>query len=229
MKDFKKLADGWEVKFNNPELLKQAHVHRSYLNEHKDFGMEHNERLEFLGDAVLELAVTKFLYNNYPNPEGELTNWRASLVNGQMLASIAKGLKIEDNLYLSKGESQDKNGKARNYILANALEACIGSIYLDQGFEAAEKFIEKFVLVKLPEILQARAFIDPKSHFQERSQEVYGSTPAYKVLEEKGPDHEKFFRVGLYIGKRKISEGTGMSKQEAQIDAARAGLVAMSW
>ena len=229
MKDFKKLATNWGVKFSNPELLKQAHVHRSYLNEHKDFGMDHNERLEFLGDAVLELAVTKHLYNNYPNPEGELTNWRASLVNGQMLASIAKGLKIEENLYLSKGESQDKSGKARNYILANAIEACIGAIYLDQGFEEAEKFIAKYVLVKLPEILQARAFIDPKSHFQEKSQEVYGSTPLYKVLEEKGPDHEKFFRVGLYIGKRKISEGTGMSKQEAQIDAARAGLAAMNW
>ena len=229
MKDFKKLATNWGVKFSNPELLKQAHVHRSYLNEHKDFGMDHNERLEFLGDAVLELAVTKHLYNNYPNPEGELTNWRASLVNGQMLASIAKGLKIEENLYLSKGESQDKSGKARNYILANAIEACIGAIYLDQGFEEAEKFIAKYVLVKLPEILQARAFIDPKSHFQEKSQEVYGSTTLYKVLEEKGPDHEKFFRVGLYIGKRKISEGTGMSKQEAQIDAARAGLAAMNW
>lgn len=229
MKNFKSLAKGWDIEFNNYDLLKQAHVHRSYLNEHKNFELNHNERLEFLGDAVLELAVTEHLYNNYPNPEGELTNWRASLVNGQKLAAIAKKLEIGKYLFLSKGESKDKNGKARNYILANALEACIGAIYLDQGLKVTNKFIEKYILNYLPEILKAKSYIDPKSHFQERAQELYGVTPSYRVLEESGPDHNKFFKVGLYIDKKKIAAGTGSSKQEAQIDAARNGLKEMKW
>ncbi|MFW0838028.1 MAG: ribonuclease III [Candidatus Komeilibacteria bacterium] len=229
MKDFKKLARSWGVTFNNYDLLKQAHVHRSYLNEHKNFPLEHNERLEFLGDAVLELAVTEHLYNNYPNPEGELTNWRASLVNGQMLATIAQELDIENNLYLSKGEAKDKNAKARNYILANAVEACIGALYLDQGWKAAEDFVQRYVLTKLPAILENKSYIDAKSNFQERAQEVYGTTPNYKVLEESGPDHNKFFRVGLYVNKKKIAEGKGTSKQEAQMDAATNGLNTLGW
>ncbi|MCR4280562.1 MAG: ribonuclease III [Candidatus Komeilibacteria bacterium] len=229
MRDFKKLADSWGVSFNNYDLLRQAHVHRSYLNEHKDFELDHNERLEFLGDAVLELSVTEYLYMKYPNPEGELTNWRASLVNGQMLATIASDLDIEKNLYLSKGESQDNSSKARNYILANAVEACIGAIYLDQGWPTADIFIKKFILIKLEDILAAKSYIDPKSNFQEKAQELYGVTPSYKVIEESGPDHDKFFKIGLYIGRRKIAEGTGTSKQEAQISAARQGLLAMNW
>ncbi|MFH1668024.1 MAG: ribonuclease III [Candidatus Komeilibacteria bacterium] len=229
MRDFKKLAKSWGVKFDNYDLLKQAHVHRSYLNEHKNFELKHNERLEFLGDAVLELAVTEYLYNNYPNPEGELTNWRASLVNGKMLASITRELKIEDYLYMSKGESQDDNSKARNYILANALEACIGALYLDQGWEMTYQFIEKYVISKLPEILKEKAYIDPKSRFQEKSQEVFGVTPTYKVVSESGPDHMKQFKINLYVGKKKISVGNGNSKQEAQIDAAGKGLTKLEW
>jgi len=229
MKDFKKLANSWGIKFNNYDILRQAHVHRSYLNEHRNFELDHNERLEFLGDAVLELAVTEYLYKNYQNPEGELTNWRASLVNGQMLAIIAQDLEIEKHLFLSKGESKDQNGKARNYILANAVEACIGAVYLDQGWEVADQFVKKYVLVKLPEILEEKKYIDPKSSFQEKSQELYSVTPSYKVLDESGPDHNKFFKVGVYINKDKIAEGEGNSKQEAQIDAARNALEIKKW
>ena len=229
MRDFKKLAKSWGVTFDNYDLLKQAHVHRSYLNEHKNFDLEHNERLEFLGDAVLELSVTVYLYKNYPNPEGELTNWRASLVNGKMLANIAQELKIEKNLYMSKGETQDDSSKARNYILANAVEACIGAIYLDQGWEATDTFVNKYVLTKLPEILKEKAYVDPESKFQERSQEVFGLTPTYKVAAESGPDHKKYFKINLYVGKKKISIGNGDSKQEAQIDAAAKGIEKMKW
>ena len=229
MRNFKKLAAEWGIKFKDYDILRQAHVHRSYLNEHRNFALEHNERLEFLGDAVLELSVTEFLYKNYKNPEGELTNWRASLVNGQMLAEIAKDLNIEKNLFLSKGESKDQNGKARNYILANTVEACIGAIYLDQGWEAVDQFIKKYVLVKLSSILESKTYLDPKSRFQERSQELYNVTPNYKVLDESGPDHNKFFRIGVYVNKEKIAEGEGNSKQEAQIDAARKGLEAKKW
>ena len=229
MRNIKKLADSWGIKFNDYDILRQAHVHRSYLNEHRNFELAHNERLEFLGDAVLELSVTEYLYKNYKNPEGELTNWRASLVNGQMLAEISKDLGIEKNLFLSKGESKDQNGKARNYILANAVEACIGAIYLDQGWDVTDEFIKKYVLIKLPEILKSKAYIDPKSSFQEKSQELYSVTPNYKVLEESGPDHNKFFKVGVYINKEKIAEGEGNSKQEAQIDAARNGIKEKKW
>jgi len=229
MRDFKKLASSWGIKFNNYDLLRQAHVHRSYLNEHRNFELQQNERLEFLGDAVLELSVTEFLYKKYENPEGELTNWRASLVNGQMLAVISKDLNIEKSLYLSKGESKDQSSKARNYILANAVEACIGAIYLDQGWQVADEFIKKYVLTKLPEILKDKTYIDPKSSFQEKSQDLYSVTPNYKVIEESGPDHNKFFKVGAYINKEKISEGIGTSKQEAQIDAAHNGLKVKKW
>ncbi len=229
MRDFKKLANSWGIKFNNYDLLKQAHVHRSYLNEHRNFALDHNERLEFLGDAVLELSVTEYLYKNYENPEGQLTNWRASLVNGQMLAKIAQGLDIEKNLFLSKGESKDQNGKARNYILANTVEACIGAIYLDQGWEVTDKYIKKYVLTELPAILKSKTYLDPKSRFQERSQELYNVTPNYKVLDESGPDHNKFFKIGVYINKEKIAEGEGSSKQEAQVDAAHKGLETKQW
>ncbi|HDQ23144.1 MAG TPA: ribonuclease III [Candidatus Uhrbacteria bacterium] len=229
MKDFSKLEKKAGLQFLNKELLKQALVHRSYLNEHPEFKLPHNERLEFLGDAVLELVVTEYLYKNYPNPEGDLTNWRASLVNSKMLSEIAKELDVENYLYLSKGESRDEKSKARQYILANAMEAIIGAIYLDQGYEAVSRFIENEIIVRLPEILEKKLYQDPKSRFQEIAQEKEGITPTYKVLEESGPDHAKNFVVGVFIKKDLITKGEGTSKQEAQVNAAQEALKIKDW
>ncbi len=215
--------------FHNQNLLTQALVHRSYLNENPSFALAHNERLEFLGDAVLELVVTEYLYRRYPNPEGELTNWRAALVNARMLSEIALELNLNDYLYLSRGETKDANGKARQYILANALEAVIGAIYLDQGSKAASEFINKFILAKLEAILSNQLYLDPKSRFQEVAQEKTGITPHYLVLDEHGPDHAKTFKVGLYLADELIAEGAGSSKQEAQVAAAEEGLKVKSW
>lgn len=216
--------------FKNDSLLKQAVVHRSYLNEHPDFKIGHNERLEFLGDAVLEIVVTEFLYLNFSNtPEGDLTNWRASLVNAKMLYEVADELGVEEYLYLSKGEARDKNKKSRQFILANAVEAIIGAIYLDQGIDASKKFILKNVVSKLDDILKNQAYLDPKSHFQEKAQEEKGITPHYEILEEVGPDHAKIFTVGLYLDKEMITTGQGSSKQEAQVEAAAKGLKKMGW
>ncbi len=218
-----------KIKFNNQDLLKQALIHRSYLNEHADFALGHNERLEFLGDAVLELIVTENLYQNYPNPEGEMTNWRASLVNAKMLAEIAHSLNVEKFLFLSKGEAKDKNPKARNYILANAMEAVIGAIYLDQGFEVVKKFILENIVIKLPAILANKSYVDAKSRFQEMAQEETGVTPSYIVLEESGPDHNKKFIIGVYLEDELIAKGEGTSKQEAQMAAAEEGLKVKKW
>lgn len=229
MKDFSKLEENLGVKFSNPEILQQALVHRSYLNEHPRFGLGHNERLEFLGDAVLELVVTENLYKRYPNPEGELTNWRASLVNSQNLAKVAAGLEIEKFLFLSKGESKDKTPKARQNILANTLEAIIGAIYLDQGIKIISKFIEKYILVGLEEILENHLYSDPKSRFQEVSQEKTGITPVYRVVDESGPDHKKVFTVGVWLEDKKVAEGKGLSKQLAQIEAAKSALKIKNW
>ena len=230
MKDFSQLEEIIGIKFINADLLKQAVVHRSYLNEHPEFGLNHNERLEFLGDAVLEIVVTEFLFLNYPDtPEGDLTNWRASLVNSKMLAIVAEEIKLEKYLYLSKGESKDKNSKARQYILANAVEAVIGAIYLDQGIQAATKFITAKMLSKLEGILKNKLYLDPKSKFQEMSQDIYKITPHYRVLSETGPDHAKIFEVGLYLGEEQISVGSGASKQEAQVDAAGKGIEVKGW
>ncbi len=205
-------------------------MHRSYLNEHPDFRMGHNERLEFLGDAVLEIVVTEYLYLSFVDtPEGDLTNWRASLVNAKMLYEVASELGIEDYLYLSKGESRDKNKKSRQFILANAVEAIIGAIYLDQGIEIAKKFILKNVVSKLDDILRNQTYLDPKSTFQEKAQEHKGITPHYEILEEKGPDHAKIFTVGLYLEEEMVATGVGSSKQEAQVDAAANGLKKMDW
>ncbi len=218
------------IKFKNQELLAQAVVHRSYLNENPGFKLAHNERLEFLGDAVLELIVTEYLYQNYPNPEGELTNWRASLVNAKMLSEIAKEIDLDKYLYLSKGEAKEPAGsKARQYILANAFEAVVGAIYLDQGYTVTRDFIRKFLILKLPHILEHELYIDPKSRFQEMAQEKYGVTPTYKVLEEAGPDHAKRFKVGVYLEKELVASGEGGSKQEAQVEAALAGLQKKDW
>jgi len=229
-KDLQALQDKLEIRFKDELLLKQALVHRSYLNEHPDFRIGHNERLEFLGDAVLEIVVTEYLYNEFPDtPEGELTNWRASLVNSKMLYQITPELGIDKYLYLSKGEAKDKNKKSRQYILADAVEAIIGAIYLDQGIKEAKKFIIKYIISNLEEVLSNQVFLDPKSHFQEKSQELKGITPHYEIIKETGPDHAKKFVVGLYLNKELISEGSGSSKQEAQVNAAIAGIKRMSW
>lgn len=229
MNDLKSLEQTLGVSFHDKDTLRQALVHRSYLNEHPDFRLGHNERLEFLGDAVLELVVTEYLYHNYENPEGELTNWRAALVNADMMASICAGLDIESFLYLSKGEAKDSASKARHYILANAIEAVIGSIYLDLGWDEAKDFIHRTVLVKLPEILRDQLHIDPKSRFQEAAQERVGVTPNYKVLSEEGPDHNKKFEIGVYLGKELVAKGEGTSKHEAQVAAATAAIKAKDW
>ena len=229
MKDCSALEKRISVDFKNKDLLTQAFVHRSYLNEHPDFPLGHNERLEFLGDAVLELVVTEFLYEHYPNPEGELTNWRAALVNARMLAELAGELQIEDCMYLSRGESRDGQSKARQYILANAFEALIGAMYLDLGMDVCRKFIKDFVLVRLPFILAHHLYVDPKRRFQEASQETLGVTPTYRVISEIGPDHAKEFTIGAYLGEELVATGSGMSKQEAQISAAEKALEKKGW
>jgi|SRR3989338_131424 len=216
------------VKFNNPDLLIQALTHRSYINENPSWRLDHNERLEFLGDAVLELVVTEYLYNNYPNPEGELTNWRAALVNAVMMAKVSYKIDLNDFLLLSRGEAKDV-GRARQVILANAIEAVIGAIYLDQGYEATDRFIKAIIMPELPDILADRSYKDAKSLFQEQAQEHVGVTPTYEVLKEWGPDHDKQFEVGVYLGRELVASGQGQSKQEAQQVAAENGLKNKNW
>jgi ribonuclease III len=214
--------------FKNKDFLLKALTHRSYLNENTDWHLDHNERLEFLGDAVLELVVTEHLYNNYPNPEGEMTNWRAALVNANMLAKISLDFGLNDYMLLSRGEAKD-TGRARQYILANAVESVIGAIYEDAGYEPAKDFITKFVLNHLPEILDKKLYRDAKSLLQEEAQDRVGITPTYQVLEEWGPDHARNFKVGIFLGKEMIGEGVGLSKQDAQQNAAEAGLKNKGW
>lgn len=228
-KDISGLEKAIGVEFSNMDILRQAMVHRSYLNEHRDFPLDQNERLEFLGDAVLELVVTDYLYSEFPNPEGELTAWRASLVNTQMLALVAEQLGVEEYLYLSRGESKDTNPKARHSILANSIEAIIGAIYLDKNYDAAAVFIHNNIIEKLPHILKNKLYMDAKSRLQETSQEKTGVTPSYRVMSETGPDHDKIFVIGVFLGQEKIAEGTGSSKQTAQMDAAQNGLDAKGW
>jgi len=228
-KNFHKIEDTIGIEFKNKDILVQALVHRSFLNENREFPLAQNERLEFLGDAVLELSVTQYLFNNYLNPEGELTNWRAALVNGTMCAAVARDIGLEDYLFLSRGESKDNNTKARDYILANALEALIGAIYFDQGWEMSDQFITRFVITKLPEVLELGLWMDSKSRFQEAAQEIVGVTPTYRVTNEEGPDHEKEFTIAVYLNKEKVAEGKGTSKQEAQTDAADVALKIKKW
>jgi ribonuclease-3 len=225
---YKELEKKIGIKFKNYDLLRVAFVHRSYLNEHRDSKLEHNERLEFLGDAVLELVVTEYLYSNFPNPEGELTNWRSALVKGEMLAKIAKELKVGELLFLSHGEEKS-GGREKDYLLANTFEALIGVIYLESGYKKVSKFIEKFLLVHLEEILKTGAHIDAKSKLQEISQEKVGITPMYKVQHEEGPDHEKMFTVGAFIGDRVVGKGKGGSKQIAEQKAAEDALKRLKW
>lgn len=214
--------------FRDKNLLRQALTHRSYINENPSWDVDHNERLEFLGDAVLELVVTEYLYRNYPNPEGEMTNWRAALVNATILAGISNEFNLNDYLMLSRGESKD-TGRARHYILANAMEALIGAIYLDGGYEPAKVFIDKFIITKLPEIIEEGTYRDSKSMFQEEAQDRVGITPTYDVLEEWGPDHARNFRVGVFLGTEMIASGEGPSKQEAQQQAAQEALRVKGW
>lgn len=228
MTDLSLLEQKLGVEFKNKDFLLQALTHRSYLNENPDFRLAHNERLEFLGDAVLELAVTKYLYEKYENPEGELTSWRAALVNSKMLAVIARDLEMNDFLLLSRGETKDM-GRAREYILANAMEATIGALYLDQGFDEAEALIERCITPKLPEIMEKGLYKDPKSRLQEEAQERVGITPTYEVLEEWGPDHSKQFLVGIFLGKELIAKGEGASKQEGEEHAAQNALKTKEW
>ncbi len=229
MKDFSKLEEKLNIEFKNKDLLKQAFCHRSYLNENPDFPLEHNERLEFLGDAVLELIVTEYLFKNYPGKtEGELTNWRSALVNSQMLSKVAKKLGFNDFLLLSKGEEKDV-GKAREYILANTFEAFIGALYLDEGYESCQKFVLENLIIHLSEIIKKGLFKDPKSRFQEEAQERLKITPSYKVLEEWGPDHAKHFVVGVFLGDEMIAKGEGSSKQEAEEEAAKRALKIKGW
>jgi len=229
IKDFSLLEKKLGFKFKNKDLLIQAFCHRSYLNENPDFYLSHNERLEFLGDAVLELVVTENLYKNYPEKsEGELTNWRASLVNAKVLGELARTVGFNDFLLLSKGEEKEL-GKARAYILANVFEALIGALYLDQGYGPCQKFIKKHLMEKLPEIIEKGLFRDAKSCFQEESQERVGVTPSYKVIEEGGPDHAKYFIIGAFLEEELIAKGEGSSKQEAEEKAAQNALEIKRW
>ncbi len=229
MEDFSKLEKKLNINFRNKNLLAQAFCHRSYLNENPKFSTGHNERLEFLGDAVLELVVSERLYKDYPKEgEGILTNWRAALVNSKSLSKAAKELDFNEFLLLSRGEHKER-GKARQEILANTLEAFIGALYLDQGYEICKNFIDKHLSVRLPSILANHEFVDHKSRFQEIAQEKEKVTPHYEVLKEWGPDHAKSFIAGIFLGEKLIAQGEGMSKQEAEERAAEQGLKKKSW
>ncbi len=217
------------VSFKNKDLLMQAFIHRSYINENGGTGLSHNERLEFLGDAVLELIVTDFLFKKYPTyTEGELTALRSALVNAIIISEVASVIGMNDYLLLSKGESKD-NGKARQYILANTYEALVGAIYLDGGYSVADKFITKTLLPHTEEIVAKKLWRDAKSLVQEKAQEFVSVTPQYKVLNETGPDHDKHFTVGIYFASELIAEGKGKSKQEAEQKAAEAALKVRNW
>jgi ribonuclease-3 len=229
MKDFSPFEEAIGIIFKNKEVLQQAFTHRSYINENPKSGLSHNERLEFLGDAVLELVVTDHLFKTYPDhAEGDLTAYRSALVNAVVAAEVAQGLNMNEYLLLSKGESKD-TGRARQTILANAYESFIGALYLDQGYDRCEDFIKKTLIPKLSEIISKKLWRDPKSHIQEEAQERLGITPSYEVIGQLGPDHDKFFTVGIFFGDKKIAEGKGRSKQEAQQAAAQAALTQKGW
>lgn len=227
--DLRRLEKVIGVSFADETLLRTAVTHRSYLNENRDAGYEHNERFEFLGDAVLELVVTDFLFREYPEKtEGELTSIRAALVNTNTLSDTSTTLGINEFLLLSKGEARDV-GRARQYILANAFEAIVGAIYLDQGYEGARDFIKAQLFSRTKDIVEKRLWQDPKSRFQERAQEQVGVTPSYQTLREEGPDHDRLFTVGLFLGSELVAEGSGRAKQEAEQKAAEAALLKKGW
>jgi len=229
MVDFSNFEKKTGIVFKNTDLLRQAFVHRSYLNENKWYALGHNERLEFLGDAVLELAVTDYLYDKFPDKtEGDLTSYRSALVNANTCAEVANVLGVNDYLLLSKGESKDI-GRARTFILANTLEAIIGAIYIDQGYEVAKKFISDHILNRINDIIKDKTWIDAKSLFQEKAQEEVGITPLYKTMKESGPDHDKHFTVGVYLNKELVGTGEGKSKQDAEQEAAKKALENKGW
>lgn len=229
MKDLKDFEHAIRVIFNDKKLLRQAFTHRSFLNEHKGLGTGHNERLEFLGDAVLELIVTEHLFEQYPDyNEGEMTSLRAAVVNADTLSGVASKLGMNDYLLLSRGEAKD-NGRARQYILANTFEALVGAIFIDRGYNAARDFVAENLFALLGGIIKQGFWIDSKSSFQEQAQERAGVTPSYKTLREEGPDHDKWFTVGVYLGTQEVAQGRGKSKQDAEQAAARAGLEAKGW
>jgi len=219
------------VNFSDISLLRTACTHRSYINENKTAGGTHNERLEFLGDAVLELVVTSFLFRKYPTKqEGELTAFRSSIVNTVSLTTVAEKMGLNDYILMSKGESRD-SGRARSVILANAVEAVIGAIYMDGGYNTAANFISQYILntIDIEEIVAKKTWIDAKSKFQERSQEKVGITPSYKTLKETGPDHNKVFTLGVFLGDVQVATGSGQSKQEAEQQAAEKALKSKGW
>ncbi|MCR4334490.1 MAG: ribonuclease III [Patescibacteria group bacterium] len=231
MIDFSQFEKKADVVFKDKMLLKQAFLHRSYLNENKNSGLAHNERLEFLGDAVLELVATDFLFKRYPKKnEGELTSYRAALVNTQSLSKASTELGINEYLLLSKGEAKD-TGRARLIILADAMEAVIGAIYLDRGYISAKKFIEKniFEFMDIDEIVRKKLWMDSKSNFQEKAQDKTGFTPSYKTIKETGPDHSKHFFMAVFVGDKQVAIGEGESKQEAEQDAAEKALAVKGW
>ncbi|MDQ3014393.1 MAG: ribonuclease III [bacterium] len=228
-KDFSQFEQKAGVSFIDKNLLRQAFTHRSYLNENRGTNLEHNERLEFLGDAVLELVVTDYLYKKYSQtPEGELTSYRSALVNSTTLAQAATDIGMNDFLLLSHGEAKD-TGRARMYIMANTFEAFLGALYLDQGYEPTKEFISKQIFHLIDEIVEKGLWMDAKSKFQEASQEKEGVTPAYKTIKEVGPDHDKKFTVGVYLNNNLVITGEGKSKQEAEQNAAHKGLVEKQW
>lgn len=229
MNDFSKLEKQLGIEFKNKNLLTQAFCHRSYLNENSGSNLENNERLEFLGDAVLELVTTEYLYREFPKKqEGELTNWRAALVNANMLSSVAKKLGFNDFILLSRGETKEE-GKARQYILANTFESFVGALYLDLGYKICDDFIAEHLIKELPEIIEKGLYKDAKSRFQEEAQEINGITPNYKVLKEWGPDHSKNFVVGIFLNEDLVAQGEGSSKQEAELAAAKEALKTKKW
>lgn len=226
--DLSELEKALGTTFSEKELLQTALTHRSYINEHRGYDLDQNERLEFLGDAVLELVVTEYLFHHYKNSEGELTAWRAALVRGEMLARVSRELGVEKNLLMSRGETKD-TGRAREYLLANACEAIIGALYLDKGYEAAKEFVLRHIVTHIDEVFDKKLFRDPKSHFQEVAQEKVAITPSYREHESVGPDHNKVFVVGAYLGEELVATGKGPSKQEAQRSAAKAALEKKGW
>jgi len=227
--EYQEFAKTFGVQFQHIAYLREAFTHRSYLNEHRNLKTGHNERLEFLGDAVLELVITEYLFARFPDePEGKLTAYRSALVNTNSIADAAQRLKLNDMLLLSKGEAKD-TGRARQYILANTFESVIGAIYLDQGYDSAKVFIGNNLFGMVDEIIGKRLWQDAKSRFQEESQERTGITPTYEVLREIGPDHDKRFEIGVYIGEQLIAKGEGRSKQDAEQSAALEGLNQKGW
>ena len=229
MIDLSGFEEKTKIYFKDKNLLAQAFIHRSYINENGTLKLSHNERLEFLGDAVLELIITDYLYNKYPDrDEGDLTAYRSALVNAVIISEVAQKLGMNDYLMLSKGEAKD-SGRARSFILANTYEAYVGAVYIDQGYEVARDFISKTLWNKIDMIVANKLWRDAKSLVQEKAQEYLGVTPSYKVLSESGPDHDKHFTIGVFFAEDLIAEGKGKSKQEAEQMAARVALETKGW